>query len=114
VDAQPGQVIGHVPSGVRAVLHQANRKGGDGCISAAEQDVCLGYIEGAADYLEWMRSDRNEKQCVPADVVAAGYAEFQPLDDADRDDAYRRNRRIEAEARSALVRCYASSGSWPG
>ena len=37
--------------------------------SYSEQDICLGYIEGATDYLEWTRSDRNEKQCVPADVV---------------------------------------------
>ena len=37
--------------------------------SSAEQDICLGYIEGATDYLEWTRSDRNEKQCVPAQVV---------------------------------------------
>jgi chemotaxis protein MotB len=35
-------------------------------------------------------------QGIPANrLVAAGYAEFQPLDDADTDDAYRRNRRIE-------------------
>jgi hypothetical protein len=36
---------------------------------ADKADICLGYIEGATDYPEWMRSDRNEKQCVPADVV---------------------------------------------
>ena len=23
--------------------------------SYSEQDICLGYIEGATDYLEWMR-----------------------------------------------------------
>ena len=35
-------------------------------------------------------------QGIPANrLVAAGYAEFQPLDDGDTDDAYRRNRRIE-------------------
>ena len=35
-------------------------------------------------------------QYIPANrLVAAGYAEFQPLDDGDTDDAYRRNRRIE-------------------
>jgi chemotaxis protein MotB len=35
-------------------------------------------------------------QGIPANrLVAAGYAEFQPLDDGDSEDAYRRNRRIE-------------------
>jgi chemotaxis protein MotB len=33
---------------------------------------------------------------IPADrVVAAGFGEFQPIDPANNDDAYRRNRRIE-------------------
>ena len=31
----------------------------------------------------------------PARLAAAGFGEFQPLDTADNDDAYRRNRRIE-------------------
>ena len=31
----------------------------------------------------------------PTHLVAAGFAEFQPLDTAENDDAYRRNRRIE-------------------
>jgi chemotaxis protein MotB len=31
----------------------------------------------------------------PERLVAAGYAEFQPLDQGDSDEAYRRNRRIE-------------------
>ncbi len=35
-------------------------------------------------------------QDVPPDrLVAAGFGEFRPLDDADTEDAYRRNRRIE-------------------
>ena len=35
-------------------------------------------------------------QYIPANrLVAAGYAEFQPLDDGDSEDAYRRNRGIE-------------------
>ena len=35
-------------------------------------------------------------QGIPSDRVAAtGFAEFQPLDPADNDDAWRRNRRIE-------------------
>jgi chemotaxis protein MotB len=31
----------------------------------------------------------------PQRLVAAGFGEFQPLDAAANDDAYRRNRRIE-------------------
>jgi chemotaxis protein MotB len=31
----------------------------------------------------------------PNRLVAAGFGEFRPLDDADTEDAYRRNRRIE-------------------
>jgi chemotaxis protein MotB len=36
------------------------------------------------------------QQGVPANrLVAAGFAEFQPIDTADSDEALRRNRRIE-------------------
>ena len=36
------------------------------------------------------------RQGIPPDRVAArGFAEFQPLDPGEGDDAYRRNRRIE-------------------
>jgi len=31
----------------------------------------------------------------PQHLVAAGFGEYQPLDTADNDEAYRRNRRIE-------------------
>jgi chemotaxis protein MotB len=31
----------------------------------------------------------------PQRLVAAGFGEFQPIDQADNEDAYRRNRRIE-------------------
>jgi chemotaxis protein MotB len=31
----------------------------------------------------------------PQHLVAAGFGEFQPLDPADTDEAYRRNRRLE-------------------
>ena len=31
----------------------------------------------------------------PTRLLAAGFGEFQPLDTADNEDAYRRNRRIE-------------------
>jgi chemotaxis protein MotB len=31
----------------------------------------------------------------PQRLVAAGFGEFQPLDSAQNEDAYRRNRRIE-------------------
>ena len=35
-------------------------------------------------------------QGVPAQhLVAAGFGEFQPIDTADTEDAYKRNRRIE-------------------
>jgi hypothetical protein len=42
------------------------------CTSSAPADQikCAGYVEGVADYLDWVRLDQNKPQCVPADAVA--------------------------------------------
>jgi chemotaxis protein MotB len=36
-----------------------------------------------------------DKGVPPQHLIAAGFAEFQPIDPGDSEEAYRRNRRIE-------------------
>jgi hypothetical protein len=35
-----------------------------------DQDLCLGYVQGAVDYLEWVRREQNRPACIPLGTPA--------------------------------------------
>ena len=52
-------------------------------------------IERLAELHAMMTNLKGVYASIEGEIKAAGFAEFQPLDTADGDDAYKRNRRIE-------------------
>ena len=62
-------------------------------INSAAVQVELGIVVGARDLGGAVSGCRSASRAQR--LVAAGFAEFQPLDTAPTEDAYKRNRRIE-------------------